>query len=259
MAQPIIPGVNIAGQAEAMAGAQSLTFTATDRQLIKELAGEIDKTRNFKELFFSGDLSTKVENEESTAKPGTDIQALESRREQHREMLKHAAITFHKEQVRLSDQTKAEVVVAPAVKFGRPPQPEIVAEPDVIKARPAMRSETAQIVKELNLDPAALFNKFTLDQEDLHNLIHKVRELHLKRLLCTSQNEFKFLTEEIRTATLASSRPESKDWLEREFSKLTCAAAVYKLNLIRAMQSLHYDDENDPNTRWLQQEIKKYS
>ncbi|MBI5078608.1 hypothetical protein HZB08_01110, partial [Candidatus Saganbacteria bacterium] len=94
MAEPIITPVipNLSLQAEAVAGSSSAIFTATDRQIIQELAGEIRRDRSFKEVFFSKELTPKVENEQSTVRPGQDavVKAIESRQKEHRRMLKYS-------------------------------------------------------------------------------------------------------------------------------------------------------------------------
>ena len=249
---PIMP--NLGSQAEAMAGAQAVTFTATERQIIKERGGEVDRNGPFKELFSKGGLTNRVENEESTVNPEQATRALESRRREHGKMLRDSPMTAPREHVEISNGEIEAAIIPPAVVIKPAAQPT-VSEPETSK----ISQETAALAKELNFKPSEIFDKFTLEQSELHNLIYRIKELHLKRLLCGSQKEFEEISLAIEKNTLASARPEAKDWLSEEVNKLKKSAAEYKLKLIKSLQSMRFDDERDKNVRWLEKTIAEYS
>ena len=234
MAQVIVPILPNAGLLnEAMAGAQSVTFTATDRQIIKDITGEdeIDRNRSFSELFFKRELTPKVENEETTVKPEQDVKALEGRWREHRSMLKHSSIAVPREHVEISEEIPEKVIISPTVE-------EPTTQKTVGGEKVELHKETAAIAEELNLNPADIIGKFALEQKELHVLICRIKELHLKRLLCSDQKEFDRLTETIRKETLAAGRAEARPWLESQLDQLTQSAAEYKLNLQESLQSM---------------------
>jgi hypothetical protein len=235
MAQVIAPLIPVLSpQAEAMAGSQALIFTATDRQIIKERSGEINHHRSFKEIF-AKDLTPRVENEESTVKPEQDLKLLESRRREHQHILKHSSVIAPKEQVEIlqgevSAQMLQESLSASAVIIKEQP-PEVNLESKIAQ-------KTATIAKELNLNPAEIFDKFFLEQEALYNLIYRIKELHLKRLLTTNHEEFIKVSEEIKKETLAKAHPQARQWLEEQLDKLTADAIDYKASLKKSMRAI---------------------
>lgn len=255
---PVIP--NAGPLSEAIAGSQAVTFTATDRKIIEEKGGTIDRARSFKEVFFKKDVTHKVENEESTVRHEQDLRSLEGRRREHHQMLKNSPMTAPREHVEISNGTAEEVIIPPAV-IRKPAETPVKVDLEKVEvpAKTEMRKETAALIKELNLDPAELYDKFALEQQDLHNLVYRIKELHLKRLLSTTRGEFEELTEEIKKETLAAGRPEANEWLESQLDALTRGAAEYKLKLIKSLQSMHFDDEKDNKARWLQKIIDRLS
>jgi hypothetical protein len=92
------------------------------------------------------------------------------------------------------------------------------------------------LAKELNLSPVEIFDKFLVEQKELHSLISRIKELHLKRLLTNSTKEFKKLSELIRKETLASARPEARAWVEEQLEKLTHSALEYKQRLSQSLK-----------------------
>src|SRR3989338_7636475 len=204
---PIMP--NLGSQAEAMAGAQAVTFTATERQVIKERGGEVDKTRSFKELFSGKGLTDTVENEESGTLPDQDLNAVKGQLKAHRSMLKHAVLSTPRERVEIRNISPDEVVVTPAA-----------------------------LAKDLQLNPAELFDKFSLEQHELYHLICRIKELHLKRLLSTSEIEFEKLSEVIKQETLAAGHHEAKAWLESQIENLKHSAAEYRQNLSKSLKAI---------------------
>lgn len=224
---PLIP--NLGGLNEAMAGAQSIIFTAADRQIIKEIAGEINESRSFKEIFFKKDITHKVENEQTTVKPEQEIRAFENQRDKQQRP-DRSPDNIPNEQVEISSNTDSF-------------QPEELDEnisPEKVETQTRIKinQETAAIIQELNLDPAELHDKFALEQQDLHNLVYRIKEMHFKRLMSTSRKEFEELTEKIRKETLAAGRPEAREWLEAQLDTLTQDAAEYKSKLKKSMESV---------------------
>jgi len=220
---------NLGGLNEAMAGAQSITFTAADRQIIKEIAGEVDKSRSFKEIFFKKDITHKVENEQTTVKPQQEIRAFENQRDKQQRLDNHPDKNPN-ENVEISSNTD---------NF-QPAELDENISPEKAETQTGtrMNQETAAIIKELNLDPTELHDKFVLEQQDLHNLVYRIKERHFKRLMSTSLKEFEKLTEEIRKETLAAGRPEAREWLESQLDSLTRDAEEYRSKLKKSMQSV---------------------
>lgn len=241
---PVIPNIGLQG--EAVAGSSAVIFTATDRQIIKERAGEIDKTRSFKELFMKKEeLTPKVENEESTVNPEPDLKELEGRRREHRRMLKHSPMTVPREQVEISILPKR--VNLETVKV------------ETKKENQQLHQDTAKIIKELNLNPAEIFDKFALEQKELHGLIFRIKELHLKRLLSNTREEFDELSQVIKQETLAAGRPEAREWLEEQVDTLTKGAAEYKLKLLKSLESMGLNPHQERIVKWLQKVIEQLS
>jgi hypothetical protein len=254
---PIIP--NLGPQAEAMSGAQGISFTATDRQIIKERSGEVDPTKTFKEVFFKRDITHKVENEQSTVNPEMDLRAMESRRKEHKRILKYSAITAPHEHVEISgEERKEEVVMTPpevslsAEVAVAAPSPSRV-EADQPSVQPAAETTVSQA------EPSAAYDQLTQEQKNLESIVSKIKDMHFKRLLCTTQEEFERLTVEIKTATLAAERPEARDYLEPKIDLLTKLTAQYKLKLVRSLKDMHYDNGHKNDLHWLQKMIDKYS
>jgi hypothetical protein len=249
---PVIPNVGL--QAEATAGNQSVTFTATDRKIIEERGGVAEKGSDFKALFMRRDFTSKVENEQSTVKQEQDLAALEDRKREHAKMLKHSNIINPHDKVEVKGDLPPDtsaIMPAPIIRrVSTEPvltsleevalhQKEKEEEKEKEKEQaPQMHKETAKLAKELNLNPAELYDKFALEQDELHSLIYKIKELHLKRLLTSSRQEFAELTEEIKQETLASGRPEAHDWLSKQLDALTRESAEYKEKLRRSIDSI---------------------
>ncbi len=245
---PVIP--NFGPQAEAIAGNQSVTFTATDRKIIEERGGTVDRAKSFKEVFFNRDTTQKVENEESTIRQEQDLNALESRRREHRTMLKHSPLAAPREHVEISNGKPEENVIIPPVVIRKPAEtPKLVnletVQVGTKKEDQQLRQDTAKIIKELNLNPAEIFDKFALEQNELHGLIYRIKELHLKRLLSNTREEFDELSQVIKQETLAAGRPEAREWLEVQLESLTRSAAEYKQKLTNSLKTLHLVDLRD--------------
>ena len=128
----------------------------------------------------------------------------------------------------------AAVISAPIIRSG-PTEPVLAS---LEKTGPQINIETAKLAKELNLDAGEMFDKFALDQEALHGLIYKIKELHLKRLFSGTSEEFETLTKEIKQETIASGRPEAREWLSTQLDGLTKEAAEYKLKLLKSLDSI---------------------
>lgn len=256
---PVIPNIGL--QESAAAGSQAVIFTATDRKIIEERTGELERTdkRSFIEVFARKPIAQKVENEQTTVKPHEDPKELEERYKEHQRILKYSSVYVPRERVEITGKTPDTVTMqadsaqvayqeSAADNYEKPADPNKAA----IQERAEMRQKAHAIAKELNLNPAEIFDKFALEQKELYSLIFRIRELHLKRLLTGSREEFEELTRAIKNETLAGARAEAQAWLESQLDALTRRAAEYKLNLIRSLQSLHFDDHRDSNAKWLQ-------
>jgi hypothetical protein len=259
---PIIP--NFGPQAEAIAGSQSVTFTATDRKVIEERGGTVDRAKSFKDIFFNRDTTQKVENEESTIRQEQDIKALESRRREHRTMLKHSPLAVPREHVEISNGKPEENVIIPPVIIRKPAEtPKLVnletVQVETKKEDRQLHQDTAKIIKELNFNPAEIFDKFALEQKELHGLIYRIKELHLKRLLSNTREEFEELSQIIKQETLAAGRPEAREWLEEQVDTLTKGAAEYKLKLLKSLESMGLNPHQEQIAKWLQKVIVQLS
>ncbi|MCU0641477.1 MAG: hypothetical protein MUC35_05255 [Candidatus Margulisbacteria bacterium] len=234
MAEPIINPVTPGSMNEAIAGNQGAIFTATDKKVIEERGGTVEKGTDFKSLFMRGDITTKVENEQTTVQQEEDIKELESRLKAHNRMLKRSNIIAPKDSASIGGPTPETAAIIPT-PIVRKANPEAVLES---LESVALSRETAKMAKELNLDAAELQDKLALSEEELHALVYKIKELHLQRLLTTGQDEFNALTAEIKKETLAASRPEAAAWLSEQLDKLTDDTRVYKQKLDRSIKSI---------------------
>lgn len=230
---PIIP--NIGAVEEAIAASGEIIFTATDRKIIEERTGQIDRNRSFREVFKGEELMPEVENEETTVKEGKDIPELENRIKIHESLLKHSTIYNPQEKVEISLEEASAVI---------PSSPE---------PKPTINRETAAMLKELNLDPIELVSKFSLEENELHELVYKIKDLHLKRVLSNSKTDFESLSQRIKKHTLSLCKKEARGWLEVKLDKLTLNTAQYKLNLLKSMQALEFDAQQEKNIKWLQE------
>lgn len=239
---PIVP--NLGRLEEAIAGSSSIVFTSTDRKIIKERAGEVDRARSFGEIFKEQTITPKVENEETTVKSEQDIKALESRYRDHQRMLENSPIAQPKDKIEVSDEP---AVIPPPnmLKLGE-------AKPEISPEKAEISQKTAAIAQELKLDPKEITTKFTLENEDLYSLVYRIKEHHLERILTNNRRDFMKMTEIIKKETLAAAKPEAKEWLEGELNKLTVAAAEYKLKLLGSLKTMGLNAGQSKNIKWLE-------
>jgi len=256
---PIIPNPGTA--AEAAAGNQGVVFTAADRQVIKERAGEVDTTRPFKEIFFKGDFTQKVENEQSTINPEMDLRAMESRRKEHKRILRYSAVTAPQEHVEISGEARTE---APVI---HPPEVDLSAEataplpPDLVyEDKPATAAAVTPVV-ETGADQekrTAAYDQTAEEQKTLNSIVSRIQELNFKRVLCDNEADFEKLSVEIKEITLSGSQPEARVYLEAKVDLITRTTAEYNLGVMQSLESMHYD-ENDKNIKWLVKMVEKYT
>ncbi|MBU1867345.1 MAG: hypothetical protein KKD13_02595 [Candidatus Margulisbacteria bacterium] len=254
---PIIPNIGPGG--EAVAGNAGAVFTATDRKIIKERVGdEINPSRNFGEVFLDRGLTPKVENELTSVQPEENPKEIESRRKDHERMLKHAPIAVARDRVQITNLTPEEQLLEEPAEFNVPPEekiPVVTADDqkrEERKKHETLRKETSKIAKELFLNSTSLFDQFTIEQNELHGLVSRIKERHLKRLLCTSREEFEKLTGQIKAETLHSAKPEAREWIESQLNELTKSAADYKLKLLHSLQDMGFNPMRDKNIKWLE-------
>ncbi len=237
MAEPIITPINPTPGSlnEAIAGSQAVIFTAADRKVIEERGGDFQGKGTFLDALAKKPLTPEVENAQTTDKPEQNLKEIEARYRDHKRRIKHATLYTSREHVDITGVT-----------------PDTVGSVD----QPVM-AETIALAKELKLDPAELFDKFALEQQELFSLISRIKELHLQRLLSESQREFAALSRRINQETLRAAKPEAKAWLEAQMNKLTLESANYKLKLLRSLQSLNFDAKHQASIKWLDQVIRK--
>ncbi|MFH1684300.1 MAG: hypothetical protein ABIA67_05420 [Candidatus Margulisiibacteriota bacterium] len=245
---PITP--NMGGQEAAVAGSSAAIFTASDRKLIEEMGGGVNnKKRAFINLFKDKPLTAKVENEESNVQPHQTVRELEENFHEHRHRQKHSALSIPREKVEISNKSPDNYEEEQQTK----------AEPETSTPATKINEETAALAKEIKFNPDEIFDKFTLEQKELHSLISRIKELHLKRLFTNDKNEFKDLTEEIKKSTLRSAKAEAKDWLEAKLDILTLEAAKYKLGILKALQLMEFDQGLKATIHWLEKTISRLS
>ncbi|MFA6169619.1 MAG: hypothetical protein WCW67_01900 [Candidatus Margulisiibacteriota bacterium] len=251
---PITP--NIGPAAEAGLFNAGAVFTAADRKIIKERTGdEVNPMRNFGEVFLDRNLTPKVENELTEVQPEENPKEIQSRKRDHERMLKHSPIAVARDIVQITNLTPEEKLMEEPIDFA--PSPE--EEAKVVAVSRQLRQETAKIANELFLNSADLFNQFELEQQELHSLVSRIKDHHLKRLLCNSREEFEKLTEQIRAETVHSAKPEARAWIESQLKELTKSAAEYKLRLLRSLQDMGFNPMRDKNIKWLDRIIHQLS
>jgi hypothetical protein len=243
---PMVP--NIGNQEAAMAGSQAVVFTATDRKIIEERGGAVDKGTTFLDVLKDKPLNTKVENEQTPIKPQEDIKELANRFRAHNRVIKHSALY-------IPPKEKVEISGALPDNYDNPPPPSLAGnEPEAKKTPPA---NIATIAGELKLNPTGLYDQFELEQEELHSLISRIHDLHLKRLLTEKEKEFTDLSTAIRTETLHSAKTSAKSWIEEQLDNLTRSAAEYKIKVARSIQALEFSEEREQNIIWLEKIVAR--
>jgi len=258
MAEKNIPPVkaDFSSPQAAIVGSQAAIFTAADRKIIEERGGEVaDRKKSFLEKLAEKPLAPPVENEEPPEKTETNAVEVIGRFQRHTKDLKHSAITAPRDRADISK------IIPPAeAAIGLPQEgqslPDKKEEQDKKnRQKIELHEEAAAAAKDLKLNPADLYDKFTLEQSGLYNLLFRIKDLHLKRLLSVNQEEFRETTAIIKKETLSSSRPEARAWVEGQIDLLTKSAAEYKLKLIKSMQILHFDESRTKDIAWLQKII----
>lgn len=260
---PIAP--NMGGQEAAIAGSQAVAFTATDREIIEKRSGKINKNRHFIDLFKERPLTPEVENEETNVKPQQNIRGLDGHQQAQLQVLKNSTAYEPKERVNLSNELPDKFAKNKPTKVKPDPEDTSQNNKDIpeTEKKPGkntrIHEKTAALAKEIKLNPAEILDKFTLEQEELHSLIYRIKELHLKRLFTNDKNEFDKLSKEIISASLRSVKPEAKNWLKAKLNLLTLEAAKYKLGIFKALQSMDYNQERKDTIHWLEKIIGQLS
>jgi len=122
-----------------------------------------------------------------------------------------------------------------------------------------LTAETVLMAKELKFNPTELFNKLAIEQDQLHYLISRIKELHLQRLLAETKDDFYKITERIRLESLTGINKEARLWLEAQLDKLTLGAAEYKHSLLQSLQKMEFDQDRHKDLEWLAKTIEFYS
>ena len=242
---PLIP--NVGNNEAAIAGSSGAIFSAQDRKIMKEIGAEKTK-RSFREIFAKKPLNGKVDYEEVTlrAKEIAKDLSREKDRNDHQQLLKRAIMSKPKERVKLSQEAQDQATVPVDKHVPSAKEKEL-------------HEKTIALVKELKLNADDLIGKFALNQEELLRLIYRIKDLHLKRLLTDSQNDFVRLSKQIKIETLAAAKPEEKNSLTGQLNQLTSDAAHYKLRLLESIQAIDYQAEQEKNIKWLKSVIAHHS
>lgn len=255
------------GQEAAVAGSQGVVFTATDRKIIEERGGGVDRARHFIDVLKDRPLTPEVENEETSARPEQDIHELEGRYREHRSMLKHSALYVPEERVEINSelpddyQETAPIMIEPESptltrSAGPAPTPEPEAEKKVAKK---IRVEKPQPADRAEAKPAELFDKLNQEQEKKHSIRSRVRTLHLQRLFSNDEDEFKELTAAISRELIASTADSGRPYLEAKLQELTLGTALYKLKLLTSLESMEHDEHHQKTLKWLKKTIIRLS
>lgn len=237
---------NMGGQEAAVAGSQAVVFTATDRKIIEERTGGIDKGRSFIDLMKNKPLTTKVENEESKTKDHQDVKELKGRFREHRRMIKHANLFTPREKVELGNEPPVQRVSASKIV---PPDVPAPSQP------PINPTATKPVAKEGAEEKAKAYDRMSAEQNSMSNVSHRVKELHLKRLLSESREQFLTATAEIRKATLRPIPEAGRDYIKGRLDQLTLVTAQYKLRLLKSLRSMDKNDRLDGYMEWLEKFI----
>lgn len=266
---PIAPlNPNLSNQAMSIAGSEGMIFTATDRKLIEERTGaEIDRSRSFLDVLFNKKdkpITPEVENEQTTIRQAASAVELESRYHDEKSMLKKAALYTPRERVEINGQLpdKYDQQNSNQNSLDGFKRSEIKSEGEIdnIKSeKESAKEKTIAIAKELKFDPQGLFDKFALEEKELLGLVTLIKDLHLQRLLTESKAEFDRITGRIKAETLHRAKAEAKVWLESTLDQLTLESAKYKLNLVRSLETIHFNAHLDGNIRWLKRTIERLS
>lgn len=245
---PVVP--NMGGQEAAIAGSQAIVFTATDRKIIEERGGKIDKARSFLDVLKDKPLTPKVENEQTDVRPETDLKALEGRKREHKRMLKHSPLHVPQEKVEINNKLPDEYEESNAP----------VLEPAATKQERTEQKPTATSGKKTaKPDPGKVFDNLSAEQNKMHSLKSRVKNYHLKRLLTNDEVEFQTLSEQIRAEALAAGKPEAKKFFAARLDKITLGTAQYKLNLLTSLEEMHLDEQHKNTIRWLKKVVEGLS
>jgi hypothetical protein len=225
MAQPAIAPIipNLGNQEAAVAGSQAIAFTATDRKLIEERGGTIDKSRSFLSILKEKPLTPQVENEETNIKPELNPQEFAGRVKAHKKMLKHSVLINPQERVKITNKLPDEYQASET-----PVMEPVTTTPAVVKLEPSLSTVKS-----------------------------KIKRYQLERLFTDDEQEFIRLSEAIRQETLTTARPESKSWLEDQLKRVTADTAEYKLKLLNSLDSIEHDTHHKQMISWLTKTIRQ--
>jgi hypothetical protein len=250
------------GQEAAVAGSQAVVFTATDRKLIEERGGRIDRSHSFLDVLKDRPLTPEVENEQTNIKPEIDLKELEGRKRDHRQMLKHSALYTVEEKVEINGELPDDYEESRPLR----PEPETpVLSQNAKTGTPTIEEKkvkvkTVVVPEDTKADnPTQVLDELNQEQKRMHTVKSRVKEYHLKRLLTDSEREFKELSEAIKQESLAAVKPAGRVWLEAQLAKITLGAAQYKLKLLRSLQSMELDNQHRKTIKWLEKTIAKLS
>ena len=229
---------NMGSTAEAMSGNSAMIFTAADRKILEERGVNLEKKISFKEAIMQNkdQLVAIVENEQTPIQPQVNVSEIQKRREWHKDMIEKSPYAKHKDKGQNTQEegTEEQADSQSPVTFQPPPN----------EAK-KIDEKTIALAAELKLDAKALMEVFALDDEELHKLILRIKNLHLQRLLSEDPKKFETLTHNIKDESLTHTKPEAKDWMTEKLKELTQEAAKYKVGFLKSMQAMDFIEERE--------------
>ncbi|MBI5700979.1 hypothetical protein HZC34_03905 [Candidatus Saganbacteria bacterium] len=231
LVQPII----INATKQAIAGSGGAILSAADRDVIKKRTGEIDTSKNFAEHVKKLFSQTKIIDEVQTGeKEKVEQDDFDTRIKLQRSLIKHAP------KLNLPEE-RVEISVEAAV------------DDHIDRLEHALNTG---IVDELK-------NGASPELIEWLNRVIELKQLHLKRVLCGTKNEFEELSIKIAKATkdarglgLKISRKGVR-FVEAKLETLAYETASYKLELLRSMQKISFDKEREKDICWLKAVISR--
>lgn len=232
-----------------MATTSGIIYNAADRGLVKDQINEVNR-RTIKEIFDQQNIAPKVENQATPVRAQQIVTGIDTA--QNQTYLLDFFAKFFKPSTRKNKlKEKLDAKEAKKVKEEEKDTVSAPQPPTSSMEEAEVHPETAALAKDLNLDLEEIAKKFKLSPEELHALIFRIRELHLKRLLCQSYSEFEQLSNEILNYTLMAAKPGAQSWLTEQMNNLTRETAEYKIKLMKSLQALDYDFQRENSLKWL--------
>jgi len=241
------------GQEAAIAGSQAIVFTATDRKVIEERGGKIDKNRSFIDVLKDRPMTPEVENEETNVRPQMDLSEFKGRVKEHKRMLRHSNLYNPRERVEINNELpdNYEESSPPPSQPVSVVEAKVEADPEVKKEGVKVVTKVVPEVKAEDHSQLETYDEMNQKQTDHNSLKSRVKQYHLLRLLSDNEQEFKRLSDKIRMESLSGIKPAGRKWLDAQLTRITLGAAKYKLGLLNSLEEMHLDDQHKKAIQWL--------